>query len=216
MLRIQDKLRLFKPSCGIYGIQNKLGPTKWYIGQSHDIHHRWKDYSKLRCSGQTKLYHALKKYGVDNFDARIIELCDSNIPQEVLDLKESMWITHYNSVEHGYNLTHGGGNGRRSIEAKQNMSMAQKGKSKSEQHRKKISETLTGRKLPEFSAEHKRNMSISQIGNKHWLGRTHSQETKNKLSIIAKNRVSKPVSEETKKKMAISQKLRREKQKQKE
>lgn len=206
MLR-SDIVHSSVPLCGIYGIQNKLEPSKWYIGQSWDIHHRWKDYSKFRCSGQVKLYRALKKYGWENFAARIIELCDSNIPQEMLDLKETIWVNHYNSVEHGYNLTYGGGShGKHSAESRQRMSEAQRGRVVSIETREKIAAALTGRKLSEFSEEHRKNLSNALKGNTIFLGKKHSEETKEKMSIIARNRVRKPMTDEHKRNIGLSHK----------
>lgn len=53
------------------------------------------------------LYRAIRKYGIENFDFVIIELCK---PEDLND-KEIYWIKYYNSYEDvnkGYNLTPGG------------------------------------------------------------------------------------------------------------
>ena len=100
----------FKKLVGIYGLRC-LKTDMWYIGQSWDIYDRWnKGYELMQCKNQQKIYCALKKYGYDGFEKRIIELCDENIPQEMLDLKEDLWIKHHNSIEHGYNIRPGGYN----------------------------------------------------------------------------------------------------------
>lgn len=154
--------------CGIYGLRNKVN-DKWYIGQSVDIFDRWKDYKRLKCKNQRKILHALKKYGYDGFEKRIIELCDNDIPQSVLDLKEDSWIRHLNSIDNGYNIRNGGSRGRHtdetkrllshrniSAESRKRMSESATGKIISDETRRKISTTLQGRK---FSAEHRRKIS---------------------------------------------------------
>ena len=40
---------------------------KKYIGQTWNLNRRWMDYKNLRCKNQIKLFHALVKYGVENF-----------------------------------------------------------------------------------------------------------------------------------------------------
>jgi group I intron endonuclease len=85
---------------GIYGLQNKLKPTRWYVGQSKDIEHRWnRHYKHLHCKTQPKIYRALKRYGYDNFEKVILEEC----PIELLNEREAYWATVKNSIEKGYN-----------------------------------------------------------------------------------------------------------------
>ena len=85
--------------CGIYGLQNKLKPEKWYVGASKDIFTRWRDYRKKWCKKQPKLYHALKKYGYENFEKVILEECST----ENLKDRENYWTKNKNAVENGYN-----------------------------------------------------------------------------------------------------------------
>ena len=50
------------------------------------------------------IHKALQKYGIENFDFSILELCSEN----ELDDKEIYWINYYNSYKDGYNETSGG------------------------------------------------------------------------------------------------------------
>jgi group I intron endonuclease len=52
------------------------------------------------------IHQAMQKYGIDNFEARVLEECE----RSKLDEKEKYWISHFNSnnKEIGYNLTEGG------------------------------------------------------------------------------------------------------------
>jgi group I intron endonuclease len=91
---------------GIGKIYKLTSPSgKIYIGQTiQPINRRWNDYRTCKCKDQPKLFHAIKKYGFSNFSASVIEICDPSI----LNDRETHWITHYNSVNEGYNCTHGG------------------------------------------------------------------------------------------------------------
>lgn len=50
------------------------------------------------------LYRSFRKYGLENFSFRIIELCD----QSDLNNREQYWIDYYNSYYEGYNENFGG------------------------------------------------------------------------------------------------------------
>jgi group I intron endonuclease len=142
---------------GIYGLRNKI-TEKWNIGQSWDIQTRWnRAYRLLHCKSQRKLFSALKKYGYENFEKVIIELCDEKVTQEMLDLKEVAWIKHYNSVENGYNLAYGGQAGKRSKETIEKMRIASTGKHPNKETLLKMSAWQKGRKLREAD---KKNLSL--------------------------------------------------------
>lgn len=94
---------------GIYLIKN-LSNNKVYIGQSIDIKKRIKDHFwKARCkkdiSYNSALHSAIRKYGEDNFQCEILEICDMNS----LDERERYYINKYNSISpNGYNILAGG------------------------------------------------------------------------------------------------------------
>lgn len=95
---------------GVYKITNKIN-NKCYIGISFNIEQRWKSHIKYAFSNKNnepyynnKLYNALRKYGVDNFNFEIIEECEKDKLKE----REIYWISYYNSYKNGYNLTIGG------------------------------------------------------------------------------------------------------------
>lgn len=87
-----------------------------------------------------------------------------------------------------------------------------------EETKKRISETLKGRISPmkgrTLSDEHKRKISESGKGNKRGLGKKHSQETKDKISAASMKRdpwnkgTKGKFSKESREKMSISQKKR--------
>lgn len=135
-----------KPLIGIYKITSPIG--KVYIGQSTDIENRKKAYEKGACKNQTKLYHSILKYGFDNHKFEIIELCC----EQDLNLVERSWQDYFCVMEQteGLNLRLTKSNDRSGTV--------------SEETRKKISNTLKGRKK---SAITRARMSAAKRGTKH-------------------------------------------------
>ena len=88
-------------SIGIYKITNKIN-GKSYIGLSTNIEERFKKHRQKQ--GDKILYSAFQKYGIENFDFSIIELCSS----ELLSEREKYWIAYYDTYNNGYNATLGG------------------------------------------------------------------------------------------------------------
>ena len=89
---------------GVYQIKNIVN-SKIYIGSSIDIHTRWKQHlNKLNKNSHTNehLQNAWNKYGKDNFEFKIVELCDENILRE----KEQFYINKFNCTDDnlGYNI----------------------------------------------------------------------------------------------------------------
>ena len=85
--------------------------------------------------------------------------------QEALNLEE-MFIRLFDSTNDGYNTsTYGSGNYERTEETKKRMSEAKIGITFSEEHKKKLSEALSGEKNPNFgkhfSEEHRKKISES-------------------------------------------------------
>jgi hypothetical protein len=191
---IQEKL------VGIYGLQNKLKPDKWYVGQSIDMYDRWNGYRLLDCKKQPKLYNALLKYGYENFEKVVIEKCEE-IPW-IMDYREMYWIRNLDCINNGYNCTEGGIGGRKSDETRKKMSESRMGIVYSEKTKKKMSVSQSTPEKIDFiknvakrrlgvplSVEHKKKLSIVSLGEKnHFYGKTHSEEAKHKISEKAKLR----------------------------
>lgn len=133
------------------------------------------------------LKQAIKKNGRENFKREILEFCDSEI---LAWEKEKEYCVKLNVIcdDTFYNFTDGGeGNNywvgkQRSDETKNKISKSRKGlkawnkglppeeqphfgKKYSEERKNKISESHKGK---EFSESHKKNLSLSHIGNKPW------------------------------------------------
>lgn len=107
---------------------------------------------------------------------------------------------------------------KRSEYTRHKLSESHIGKVQTTESNQKRSQSLKGRKI---SAEQKKNLSESRIGDNNPMfgkespmkGKTHSDETKNKIRISRKLQIT---SEETRKKMSESHKLRYKLKKEKE
>lgn len=93
---------------GIYKITNNIN-GKAYIGQSVNIHKRWKREKEDSKNENSHSYNyplmkAFRKYGIENFEFTIIEECEVS----ELNKREAYWINFYNTFFEGYNQTLGG------------------------------------------------------------------------------------------------------------
>ena len=162
-------------NAGIYKLTSPSG--KCYIGQSGDLNRRISEYRnfKSQVKDQPGIYNALCKYGLDKFRIDILVYCSMD---DELNWFEQYYIKQFRSNEskHGYNCTNGGESnpmkgkhwnenqkkvyrgsfkGRKHTEetkAKMRASnrRATKGKPLSDEHKLKISLSLTGR--PNYGA----------------------------------------------------------------
>lgn len=90
----------------IYRFKNLIN-GKIYIGQTtvpvrkRLIQHMTFSRPWTKCH-KTYFHNAIYKYGLNNFDFSVIEICKS---QEELDIREKYWINHYksNDKQFGYN-----------------------------------------------------------------------------------------------------------------
>jgi len=97
----------------IYKHTNKIN-GKSYIGQTcQSPEERWRDGEGYKHS--PKFYHAIQKYGWNNFEHSI--LVDNIQTRELADEKEKELIKYYDTINNGYNI-HQGGTGFTSEEAK--------------------------------------------------------------------------------------------------
>lgn len=89
----------------IYIIKNTEN-NKVYIGQTmNPINIRFKQHLKDSSCLNNHLYKAMRKYGKEKFYYEILE---DNLPYNLLLEREKYWISFYDSVKNGYNLTYGG------------------------------------------------------------------------------------------------------------
>lgn len=212
--------------CGIYLITNK-NTGQMYVGQSIDIHRRFRDHRCAKGLGHSRIDNAINKYGAENFSFEIIMTIENDTKQ--LNDAEREWISILNTYEDDfhYNLTPGGDfNPSKVPEIAAKISKANSGKNHpmygkrgkecprfgckhTPETKAKISKAISGENNPmknpevrakisgennpmknpetaakvsearkgiEFSEEHRRKLSASHTGKKH------SEKTKQKMS----------------------------------
>lgn len=95
---------------GIYCLTNKVNNKK-YIGQSKNIFSRWNEHYRTATSNPDRcslIHKAINKYGIENFNFEILELCETS----KLDELEIKYIKLFKEIGNIlYNLTDGGDGG---------------------------------------------------------------------------------------------------------
>lgn len=177
-------------NAGIYVLTCKVN-GKQYVGKGHKLPQE----ARLKLAGKRPkcrlIHRAIQKYGAENFDLELIPY--PNISKEALVAVERWKIKQYGSLaKNGYNLKDGDERGLVSDETRQRMS--ESSAMKRPEVRQKISQSLTGRKLPEahkeklrgrkHSPEWKQERSEASKGEKnHFYGKKHSEESKRLMSV---------------------------------
>lgn len=168
---------------GVYEIKNTENGHR-YVGSSVNIGKRWGEHANdLRNNSHHSehLQRAWNKYRADAFEFRILVYCE---PFELLRYEQAF----INRLNPEYNCSHIAGSTlgfRHSNETKKKMS---------ESHKNLKPSAMTRIKL-----------SAAQMGNKKFLGRHHSQETREKISTIKLGKKRSPFSAEWKAKIRDAQ-----------
>ena len=139
--------------CGIYKIQNTEN-GRMYIGQSKDVRSRFNSHRLELCKNKHHnryLQAAWNKYGASSFEFSLVEEC----PLEILDERETYWISKLNTHNDGYNLDFGGKGTRGYIHTPE--------------QRQKKSERSRGRVLSEETKNHMRKPHVCTRGVNHPL-----------------------------------------------
>lgn len=198
-------------NCTIYLLTNKIN-GKIYIGQTWRALERRIGKNGNGYERCTYLHNAIMKYGVENFEYSIL---DSSAEDQInADRLEKEYIEKYNSTDPsiGYNLMSGGKGCRHSDESKAKISASLMGHPVSDETNKKRTDTIMNKtkNQDQIILAYQSGMTIKEIkkvfnikGNgkvyrilkhnnipKHnnhsnWVGKTHSDETKNKMSNAA-------------------------------
>lgn len=129
----------------VYKITNKIN-SKVYVGITvQGYKNRWiKHCSDAIRDSSFPLHSAIRKYGIDNFQIEIVEVCKT---LEELKDREKCWIKELQSrnFQNGYNVTDGGD--------------GTFGRHHSEETKNKIRQKAIGRKVSEETREVFRNSS---------------------------------------------------------
>ena len=93
---------------------NKVNNKK-YVGQTNNFRlrmngHRSNAFNPKSHSYNYPLSNAIRKYGWNNFDNRIVEEISDEESYQYVDEREKFYIQYYNSLysQNGYNITSGG------------------------------------------------------------------------------------------------------------
>jgi group I intron endonuclease len=156
--------------CGIYMIINIIN-GKMLIGSSNALRKRKVTHFyhlRHRKHINPHIQSSVNKYGLDNFEFRIVERCK----EENLIERETYWVEYYQTmdIKFGYNIRHPDRHKSFSKETLQKMSDSHKG----QRH-------CLGYK---HSNEAKRNMRLSHVGQKAWnKGKKATEEAKRNQSV---------------------------------
>lgn len=154
----------------IYRCFNK-STNESYIGYDSDwpsrkTKHLYDHRNPNSASYNCHFYRALRKYGLENFEWEVIY--QSRDKEDCLNTMESFFIEEYDSFNNGYNMTKGGEGtlGKQSwlgrkhqANTKAKISNALKGKIRSKEHSKNISESLKGKSGRKWTDEQRKHMS---------------------------------------------------------
>ena len=177
---------------GVYKITNLVN-GKVYIGASKNIERRW--WGHKRCT-DSPIHSDLETYGLDNFKFEVLLEC----PEDMLCQWERDMICLYDSddPEKGYNSKNDRPYSLKTSESLKGQKAWNRGIPRSEETRRKISETLKGRRV---SDETKRKLSEVNKGHKF------SEEHKRKISEANRGRHNIPCSEEARRKISEAKHL---------
>ena len=136
----------------IYLITNKIN-GKQYVGKSINFKNRYLKHKYAKYYN-TYLHNSIRKYGFENFEFKILE---QDIEINILQARENYYIDKYDTLNNGYNLRK---------DSKDNS-----GWKHSEETKKKISKSSSGRKFPdrvrvnwEWSEEGKKSFNKKMSG----------------------------------------------------
>lgn len=122
----------------IYRITN-LANNKVYIGKTNNFKRRSREHAQASKIEETKLYRAIRKYGLECFKFEELFHVLPNFELSIEEI-EKFFVEEYNSYKCGYNSTPGGQCNTNYADAdyKFKSGSAFRGKKLSEEHKKKI------------------------------------------------------------------------------
>ena len=124
----------------VYCLTNLLNDKK-YVGQTiHAVEDRVKQHIRVaKRMSRNPIHCAIRKYGIDQFGVVILQVCNS---RHELNEAEVRWINQLETRKFGYNLSEGGSGVKGRGICKQRIGDKNRGKIRSAETRKLISETV--------------------------------------------------------------------------
>jgi len=171
----------------IYKIQSPSG--KAYIGQSWCFKHRMSEHRNTERTNHP-LYASIGKYGFDNHEIKILHILPLDVPQEIMDLYEQIYMDAYR--EAGFklmNLREAGSNGKLHPDVIARMTLIKIGKKQSAETIEKRVSKLRGRKLsPEIIKRMSANRKVAENIGAWNRGIIRTDENKKRISDTLKSR----------------------------
>lgn len=142
-----------------------------------------KHLSSAECGSTAPIHCAIREYGKANFELVLLE---TNVAKLNAGSREQYYIKLYNTKEHGYNQTHGGGGNllyEYTDEVKDKMRNALKQRKYTAERNNKIRQAMLGR---DYKPEWKVALSQARMGrftgaDNPFYGHHHTDTTKSKL-----------------------------------
>lgn len=187
-LRIKDNVDLKEPE-KFYVYEHLFPNGKRYIGITTNPKRRWAN--GLGYNHNKYMKRAIKKYGWHNIQHNILFENKTKEDAEMLE-RQLIHIYKSNIPQCGYNIENGGNCiGKHSEQSKQKM--REYALNRPKEHNNKISKAKIGKVL-NLSEEQRIKLSERLKGNKYglgkatFLGKHHTQESKEKISIAMKGK----------------------------
>jgi group I intron endonuclease len=209
---IETKKKSTKKRCndigGIYKIINKID-GKYYVGSSQNIRNRLnkhKLYLKKNAHWNKHLQNAYNKYGIDTFEYIIVELV-SEINQ-LLKTEQKYLDECKNNPDNNYMIAYDAIAPMRgkclTIETKEKISSSNKGKKRTEEYKRKLSDSRIGNNNPMCEKKYTLSelLKKSEISKNLWK----NNDYRNKHTGIKNYNFGKPKNEKTKEKISLSNK----------
>ena len=151
----------------VYKITNKIN-SKFYIGMHQTI-----DINDGYMGSGKRLHSAYKKYGIENFEKEILHIFDNEKDMRNKE-KELVVIS-----EMSYNLCEGGKGGFGYIN-RNGLGII---------HKFTSEESSRGMKGKKLSEQRKETIKQQMLGKQNFLGKNHTNETKQKISEANKGKI---------------------------
>lgn len=192
-----------------------------YIGSSRNIGKRFEQHIGSIKKGKSRIYTALRDYGVDDFDFSVIEECEVKqllIREEHwVDTYKCCWPSGFNCIPkptRGYTFEIGEADRCRRISESNTgkkrppeigikIGLAQRGKVISEDQKASLREVNLGKK---YSAETKAKHAKRMTENNPFKGKKHDADTRTIIKAKRASQIMSPCSPETKRKISEANK----------
>jgi group I intron endonuclease len=172
----------------IYHITFPDSSRKGYVGKTEkSLFYRIRGHKyDARYGSPLPIHRAIRKYGEESM--KVVVLAKEEDP-EFLNFLEMHYIREMQTMTpNGYNLTKGGEGSPGMVHSRETVERLVKlrtGQKRTEATKKRMSLARIGMK---FSESHKENLSRALSGNKIWVGKVHTQASKEKMSLSQKKR----------------------------